>query len=591
MTPNYSPPAVARIVISCLTAHAMILSALVGTAQAARVAAPKLLPKSTYFYLQVANVPELVGAFQQTNLGRMIADPQIKPFVKKLYDSVGNAMEQLKDRTGFSVDELASIPKGEITLAAMPAEGQQVAMVFIVDCGDAATTKKLIGAMGRMLDEDGQTPREDVADGVTLYVGRQMGPMQFVYFEHESAVVATSTVDSAKQLLQQWNDGAKESLADNARFQSIMNRCRGTKDEPPQIVFFTDPLEWLWDSSKFSPGLQFGLRLLPALGLDGFKGVGGSMVLASEDFDSILHVHVLLDSPRSGVLDAIALDSGDDTPPHWVPDDVNQYRSFHADFKQAVEKATKLADSFRGLEAGTTAGRLDDRAKSILGIHVADDLLPAITGRIVHINRFVEPPRAGVGPSNLVAIELRDAIVFGRAYEKVIDHFIDRFEKHPVASVNYYRRKSDSKPSDEQPIPCFAMVDNWIFVGDQPWMMEYILNQRDETANRLSAALDFKLIASKIARQPGGDRPTMMSYERTEAGFKYLYDLANSERAKARLRDLAAGNGFLKALSAGLSDNPLPPWTALSKYLAPQGGMLVNDDSGIHLMRFSLRRK
>src|SRR5262249_7839696 len=158
-----------------LVAVGLTLLSLGTTAQAARVVAPKLLPKDTYFYLQVANVPELVSTFQQTNMGRMIADPQIKPFVEKLYNAASSAMEQLKERSGFSFEELANIPKGEITFAVMPVQGQQVAMVFIVDCGDAATTKKLIDTMGRMLEDAGQAPQEEVADGVTLYVGRGNG--------------------------------------------------------------------------------------------------------------------------------------------------------------------------------------------------------------------------------------------------------------------------------------------------------------------------------------------------------------------------------------------------------------------------------
>jgi hypothetical protein len=107
----------------------------------------------------------------------------------------------------------------------------------------------------------------------------------------------------------------------------------------------------------------------------------------------------------------------------------------------------------------------------------------------------------------------------------------------------------------------------------------------------LASALDFKLIASKIARQPGGERPAMMSFDRPETGWKYMYDLAQADRTKDRLRESAANNPFFKALNEGLTDNPLPPWSAMSRYLAPQGGMIVNDDSGVHYMQFSLRRK
>jgi hypothetical protein len=42
-------------------------------------------------------------------------------------------------------------------------------------------------------------------------------------------------------------------------------------------------------------------------------------------------------------------------------------------------------------------------------------------------------------------------------------------------------------------------------IADHPSIMEFILNGRDKTEERLASAIDFKLIAGKIARQPGGE--------------------------------------------------------------------------------------
>ncbi len=62
---------------SRVIAIAVLLGIFCVPAAAARVPATKLLPKKTLAYLRVADVPQLVEAFQQTNLGRMLADPQI----------------------------------------------------------------------------------------------------------------------------------------------------------------------------------------------------------------------------------------------------------------------------------------------------------------------------------------------------------------------------------------------------------------------------------------------------------------------------------------------------------------------------------
>src|SRR5262249_19677155 len=112
--------------------------------------------------------------------------------------------------------------------------------------------------------------------------------------------------------------------------------------------------------------------------------------------------------------------------------------------------------------------------------------------------------------------------------------------------------------------------------------------------NPLAAALDFKLIASKVGAQPGGDRPAVFTFARPDEGWKYLYDLAASQATRDMLNQRATAspdNPFFGALNQGLQQNPLPPWEAFSKYLAPEGGMIVEEPSGIHYMRFALRRK
>jgi hypothetical protein len=40
-----------------------------------------------------------------------------------------------------------------------------------------------------------------------------------------------------------------------------------------------------------------------------------------------------------------------------------------------------------------------------------------------------------------------------------------------------------------------------------------------------------------------------------------------------------------------MDKNPLPPFSVLQKYFAPQGSMVIDDETGIHFMDFTLKRK
>jgi hypothetical protein len=83
----------------------------------------------------------------------------------------------------------------------------------------------------------------------------------------------------------------------------------------------------------------------------------------------------------------------------------------------------------------------------------------------------------------------------------------------------------------------------------------------------------------------------MLGFNRPEEGLRYLYDLANAEQSRKRIEEAGQKNKFFQSLGGVLERNPLPPFSTLEKYIAPAGSAMTNDDTGIHYVSFSLRRK
>ena len=359
----------ARHLVSLCLIAALMLTA--SAAKAAHVDAARLLPRKTLAFLQVPSVPGLIAAFQQTNLGRMIADPQIQPFFAGLFQAADSALVQVKEATGLSLAEIAAIPQGEITLALVPMDdipdADNVGFVGMVDCGDnMAAAKKFADTIHAAMEKRGYTGRDETVDSFTLsiYQFGNSDKSPLVMMERENTMVVCSNVTVAKQILTRWTDGHEESLMKNRKFTSIMDRCRGTKDEDPQIKFYADPIAIAYQVVRGNTAAQIAMAIVPTLGLDGIKAVGGSFVFATEDFDGILHLHLQLGVPRNGLVDLLCLESGDDVPPRWVPGDVSDYSSFHLNLEQAFVKGTKLWDTFQGdgvgegiLNSGATDGR------------------------------------------------------------------------------------------------------------------------------------------------------------------------------------------------------------------------------------------
>ena len=54
---------------------------------------------------------------------------------------------------------------------------------------------------------------------------------------------------------------------------------------------------------------------------------------------------------------------------------------------------------------------------------------------------------------------------------------------------------------------------------------------------------------------------------------------------------MADSNPMFQALNAALDKHQLPPFAVLSKYLAPSGGFLVEEETGLHYTTFTLQRE
>ena len=131
--------------------------------------------------------------------------------------------------------------------------------------------------------------------------------------------------------------------------------------------------------------------------------------LATEEFDSISHMHLLLDSPREGVLKMLAIESGDVEPEDWVPEDAASYMTIHWDLQQTLDELEKMLDQFRG--EGFFSGIIKSRMSDPLGIDFQKDILDQLDDRATHVSWFEKPARVNSG-TNLVGIKLKDAQAF-----------------------------------------------------------------------------------------------------------------------------------------------------------------------------------
>ena len=610
---------VRRGLMACLLAVLLFVPFV----QAERPVAPKLLPDRTVGLLRIRNYPETRTKFGETAMGRMLSDEEIGPLVSSLYEQLQELYSRVEDRVGVPLEKLRSLPQGEIWLAAVPPANEgTMGLALLIDTGNQVATAKKLLERGEalLLERGGRKIEETLADTqVNIFVppgvdeprretkkdnatGKEwselvVGLGTTVEFERDGAVVIASTPTLAEEILKSWN-GSEKPLAENERFAAIMRRCQSAEDAP-EFEWYVDPINLIKSVAQGNPGAQLGLALIPALGLDGIQGAGGTMTFNSGEFDQVGHTHILLENPKSGVMEVLQMASGDATPEPWVPSDVMGYMTLNWNLQESWAKGSKVFDSYFG--EGSASERISRFVKNRLDIDFEKELLPAIAGRIT-IAQWSEPPARINSGANVFAIKLADAKEFQPILEKIMAKYPDRLEKQSISGTTYYTINLPQRPNqpDEetvrQPSPCFAVVGDYLIFSDSVKFFEHCVKTQT-TGKTLANELDYKLIASKIARQAGGAKPGFVQFSRPEEGMKVLYDLATSDNTKRNLTDQAQNNGselgrdVFKRLENTLKEHPLPPFKVLAKYLAPAGAMITQDETGFHYMTFGLKRQ
>lgn len=576
---------------------AAVLLATLASAQPAkaqRLTAPDVLPEPTLAVIRIPDAQLLVERFKNTTLGQIGQDPRIKPLVGQLYKSAQDAFKQIEGQIGLPLDQILKIPQGEICVAfvAPPDLEQEAGLVVVIDTKDqAASARQLIATAEKIAQSKGggRAIQRFGQEEIAVFTG--LAPVPVYCVDREGLFIfATARSHIESIIANSTGGGLEKTLADSEKFHVVMNRCVGADEDQPQLIWYADPIALVRRLASGSLAAT-GLALFPVLGLDGVQAVGGSMTFATPEYDEIQHYHLLLDNPRYGVVDAVALASGDMQPESWVPADCVTYSTLHWNVQKTLAVASRLFNSIMG--DGELERQLQTRISEPLGADFEKEIVPLLTGRFTHA-QWVEKPVRINSITTLVGVHLRDAQAFQPTLDKILQKHSSRLEKQHYGAFDYWLikagRQRDLGPNLRVPTPCVGIIgDSLVMTDSLKAYQEAIASHTNETG--LANSLDFKLIANKVGRQRGGDAPASLQFSRPEEGLRFWYDLALSENTRQRLSEGADKNRFFGSLNQALKDNPLPPFSVLAEYCAPGGGMITSDETGIHYMTFTLKRK
>jgi len=315
----------------------------------------------------------------------------------------------------------------------------------------------------------------------------------------------------------------------------------------------------------------------------------------------------MLERPRTGVIEMIALKNASTEPEGWVPEDVTNYMTSNWDLEKSYGALENLYDSIFG--DGKLAEEMDRRINQRTGIDFKTEVIDNLEGKFTLV-QWYEPPARINSQATFIAAKVKDRAMMQRTLDRIVEslpRLNDNVEKRNFGDATFYVANVANAPipedaSDERrrrmenrralrPEPCFGLIGDYLFFADRPGIVEHIAMTFGGDAPRLAEDLSFKLVLNKLQDHAGERKVAMVSFARPEESLRMVYELVQADSTKDFIGRRAERNDFFKNLQGNLDANPLPDFNVISQYLAPSGAIMVDDETGLHWIGFSLKRE
>jgi hypothetical protein len=590
--------------------------------------APRLLPEDTLAYIRIDNADELRDGLVDSSLGRMLADPKLRPFASDVYQTMAELFQQVGDQLGLTLDELLAIPTGQVAAALLPGnlsdeQTEQVQQDFVDEAGDEsedairrriarkrreqnsfaslfvieagpnmASLQQVLEAIEQRVEQSGYVRRTSTVGDVPLirWLPPRTGRPEIEYFIDKGTLVLGIGHDTAAKALDHCQDKSDEpTLADRAAFTSAISRCVGAEDSRPQITLFIDPYHIVERLVKRGGAAGFVWPIIEDLGLGKIGGIAGSVFRGGDLFADISHLHVLIDPPRDGFFGVLRPETGDTAPPTWVPSDVTSYTTIHWDFPTTFENLNKVIAKFQGEDPLTRL--VEDPIKKRLDVSVRDDVLTLATGRYVTL-RWIEPPIKLNSAAQVHAFEIKDPI----KAKSLIATIRERVNDIEVATIGgnvvYQSRRAQNRKLPDtlrRPEPSLMIVGDWLIFSDSTKFLERVSLAAADSLPRLINLPEYELVSAELGGKLDGEDPFMVSFLRSSEYIRQIYELAQSEDTRGFLNRSAEKNPVAGKVADLFRRNQLPPFADFEKYFAPSGTFAYDEAGGMHLGSFTLK--
>lgn len=572
-----------------LAAAVALVAAIVPVqAQTGKVISDQILPQDTFLYVSFPSVTALKDHFSSSSMGQLWNDPALSDFkaevTRAMETELDEGLTRFQEALGLSLEEFLQIPSGEVSLAFSGGPGNTMGAVVFFDFGESeARVTELLDKAAQALSQVPKLSQVDESfDGTELtmfriqYSGPAPTPLakEFGWFVKDQRLVISNRLELLQATLTNWS-GEGKSLQDNEAYAYILGKCQ-TGDRTALSTFFFDPIGLFTKlvqtgslGQQASMGAGMALGFLPTLGLTQMKAMGAVTESGTGDFDAVSRSVVYSEQPPLGLMRVFQLDQIEQAPPSWVKEDVHAYVAMKWKIAEAFNAIESLVDMFSG--AGAFADRLDQMAERGPGLHIKHDIVEQLTGEVRLITAGGEGEGYG-GDQMLVALGVRDDQAAAAVVTKIAEQV--GLESRDFRGATIYEFNG---PTPGQSVGV-AVSGSRLLVGIGGSLLDSTLRNDSDTAP-LSEAGDYQKVAQHFPASA-----IMVQFSRPAEQYRSLYEMVRSGSVSEQFpgsQEIFEKIDFTK----------LPPFDVIASYIQPAGGYSVQDENGVFMEAFQLKKQ
>lgn len=421
--PFVSPHAAAMLSRLPLFVFAALLVASATVAQAAPNAA-QVFPAETVGFVAAGNAIDLAQRWERTQVGRLAADPTMKPFVDQVRRRMNGQFGALEQRLGVTVDDFRAAATGEAAIGVVKSSNKKhpgLVAAVIDATGRDAEAKALLAKIDQRLVQRGA--RRSEAGGLTVYVlppdAKAKLPERTAAVFHEEGFIGAAEGEklAADLLARLRGQKGGATLADVPAYKETQARARRAAGRSlTSLNWYISPFEYEAATreppqSGDLPEKKDSLAILAEQGFDAVTGIGGLVSVAATPERDFVHYTFIYAPPKPGTagkpasqkyrlgmrmleLPNAAERLSADNPPVelWAPRQVATYKTLHIDIANVFEHLPSTFDAFAGYE-GAFKNILRGLEKDPFGpkIDVKKDVIPHLGSRAVVMTDYTLP--------------------------------------------------------------------------------------------------------------------------------------------------------------------------------------------------------